>query len=144
MLALARKINHWALGHYRAAMEDHNHLRNDPYLKRRRQYLLFVATNRVSKAHLSITFSGTPETSDPRKSPPFLLIYTGFWDDSLINQNLQQSPSFIPLTSWEMFNSQWQKKGASWKGLDKIFFTRTGDAARLASERSPYMGVLSN
>lgn len=24
MLALAQKINHWALGHYRAAMEDHN------------------------------------------------------------------------------------------------------------------------
>jgi hypothetical protein len=23
MLALAQKINHWALGHYRAAMEDH-------------------------------------------------------------------------------------------------------------------------
>lgn len=24
MLGLAQKINHWALGHYRAAMEDHN------------------------------------------------------------------------------------------------------------------------
>jgi len=49
MLALARKINHWALGHYRAAMEDHNHLRNDPYLKRRRQYLLFVAAIEFQK-----------------------------------------------------------------------------------------------
>lgn len=40
----------------------------DPYLKRRRP---LVATNRVSKAHLSITFSGTPvkEPSDPWKSP---------------------------------------------------------------------------
>lgn len=32
-----------------------------------------------------------------------------------------------------MFHSQWQKKDASWKDLDKIFFTWTGDAA---SERS--------
>lgn len=28
-----------------------------------------------------------------------------------------------------MFHSQWQKKDASWKDLDKIFFTWTGDAA---------------
>jgi len=43
----------------------------------------------IYKSHFQAHQSKSHRTHE---SPLFLLIYTGFWEDFLINQNLQQSP----------------------------------------------------
>lgn len=90
MLALAQKINHWALGHYRAAMEDHNTWEMIPTWKGGDILLRQIEFQKpIYQSHFKAHQSKSHRTHE---SPPFLLIYTGFWEDSLINQNLQQSP----------------------------------------------------
>lgn len=74
MLALAQKINHWALGHYRAAMEDHKTWEMIPTWKGGDNT---SCCDKSSFKSPFITFSGTPvkEPSDPWKSPFFTNIH---------------------------------------------------------------------
>ena len=138
MLALAQKINHWALGHYRAATEDHKHLRDDPYLKRRRQYLLLRQIEFQKPIYPSHFQAHQSKSHRTHSSPPFLQIYTAFARMSFIKQkrgskwnklskrSTNQENELTPRDDLGLKSKAWshwkpqEKKNSSPRGYDPI------------------------